>query len=162
MTELNTPPHVFLGGSCGAIKPDVFNWRRDLAIPRLQSEGITYYNPQVEEGHWNPGLISIEATAKEGAPQLLIVIDGTTRGGASLLEAMEYVCYGSFVHLVIDDIPDGQVIRGQRITGFELEDLNRPRAYLRSRVTVRRPHLKVWPTVSDALDAIVVIAGAYR
>jgi hypothetical protein len=150
-------PHVFLGGTCGAS-----TWRRDEAIPRLEAAGLTYYNPQVEEGQWHPGLIPLEAMAKENAPQLLIVIDGTTRGGASLLEAMEYVCYGSFIHLVIDDIPDGQIIRGQRVTGAELEDLNRPRAYLRSRVSVRRPHLRVYDTVSEALDAVVIIGQVYQ
>ena len=31
---------VFLGGSCN---PTV--WRKEISIPILQSEGVTYYNP---------------------------------------------------------------------------------------------------------------------
>ena len=32
---------VFLGGACGST-----TWRRDVAIPYLKREGLTYWNPQ--------------------------------------------------------------------------------------------------------------------
>ena len=32
---------VFLGGACGAT-----TWRKDVAIPYLEREGLTYWNPQ--------------------------------------------------------------------------------------------------------------------
>jgi raw len=152
-TEL---PHVFLGGECGKS-----TYRQRIAIPRLREAGITFFNPQVAEGEWHHGLIELEAVAKDNAVQILIVIGGATRAGASILEAEEYVCYGSFVHLVIDNMPDGTVIDGHVVTGRELEDVNRMREYLRSVVKRRRPHLPVHDNVDDAVTAVIKIAAAY-
>lgn len=151
-------PHVFLGGTCGKLP----GWRHKIAMPALDAAGITYYNPQYPEGSWHDGLIEIEAIAKNNATQLLIVIEGSTRATTSILEAVEYVCYGSFVHLVIEDMIPGTVIMGHAVIGRELEDVNRGRAYLRSVVRRRRPHLPIHPNIITAVGKTILIAQAYQ
>lgn len=39
-TDCNSAPEVFLGGSCNPT-----TWRADVAIPTLQTLGISFYNP---------------------------------------------------------------------------------------------------------------------
>lgn len=51
-------PLVFLGGSCNPT-----TWRQDIAIPFLESVGLSYYNPQVSE--WKPELVFVENRAKK-------------------------------------------------------------------------------------------------
>ena len=85
---------VFLGGSCNPT-----TWRRDIAIPILKRNKITYFNPQVDE--WYPELEEIEANAKKKADILLFVIDDQTRAIASMVEAAQYIASGREVILVI-------------------------------------------------------------
>ncbi len=116
---------VFLGGSCNPT-----TWRKDIVIPLLEEAGISYYNPQVDD--WSPELVQIEAKEKEEAFFIIFVIDSETRAIAPILEATEYIVEAEKqVYIVVNDIPDGQVIGGQTITGSELKDLNRARSYLR-------------------------------
>lgn len=115
---------VFLGGSCNPT-----NWRMAEVIPQLKFAGVAFYNPQVED--WHDGLVALEAAAKAESQVLLFVIDAQTRAIASILEATEYSVAGRMVILVVDDIKDGTLISNQMITGRELNDLNRARAYLR-------------------------------
>ena len=49
---------VFLGGSCNPTK-----WRYEIAIPILNKNNISFYNPQVEE--WNPDLVEVENYQKK-------------------------------------------------------------------------------------------------
>ncbi|KAH9284030.1 hypothetical protein ECG_02442 [Echinococcus granulosus] len=71
---------VFLGGACNPT-----TWRKDIAIPFLEANGIPYFNPQFDE--WRPELIAQEAAAKERASCLLFVFQPhLTRGLASLVE----------------------------------------------------------------------------
>ena len=114
---------VFLGGSCNPT-----TWRKDVAIPSLTKAGVSFYNPQVE--NWSPELVAVEAAAKKEAEVLLFVIDGQTRAIASMLEAAEYISTGRRVVLVVQNIADGTEIAGSKVTGGELKDLNRARAYL--------------------------------
>jgi len=141
-----TKPQVFLGGSCNPT-----TWRFDTAIPQLERAGITYYNPQVDD--WKPELVEIEARAKNEADTLLIVIDAQTRALASIVEAVENIVRESRVALVVDDIVDGTVISGQTVTGGELKDLNRARAYLRD--VASRYNVREYADVADACAAIV-------
>ena len=53
----NLSPLVFLGGSCNPT-----TWRQEIAIPFLESEGLSYYNPQVSE--WKPECVFTENRAK--------------------------------------------------------------------------------------------------
>jgi raw len=113
---------IFLGGSC-----DPTTWRADTAIPFLTNARVAFYNPQVAD--WHDGLVALEATAKEESEVLLFVIDGKTRAIASMLEALAWVAKGRKVVTVVENITDGTDIAGQVVTGRELKDLNRGRAY---------------------------------
>ena len=44
---------VFLGGSCNPT-----TWRKDVAIPHLKGQGITFYNPQ--QANWVPEMVELE------------------------------------------------------------------------------------------------------
>lgn len=131
---------IFLGGSCNPT-----TWRTDVAIPLLESAGVEYYNPQVED--WSPELVEIEARAKEEADVLLFVIDSQTRAIASMLEATEYICTGRRVVLVVQEIdhvdPSYSLV--------EIKDLNRGRAYLRD--VAKRHHVAVHDSVTEAVKA---------
>merc|ERR1719352_226069 len=78
---------VFLGGSCN---PTV--WRTLEAIPILERESVSFYNPQVED--WSPELLAQEQHAKQHATVLLFVIDAETRALMSMLEATELIATG--------------------------------------------------------------------
>ena len=52
---------IFLGGSCNPT-----TWRQEIAIPLLEANEISFYNPQVEE--WHEGLIALENQVFLGAP----------------------------------------------------------------------------------------------
>lgn len=153
----NSYPEVFLAGSCG----DSTAWR-DLAISLLEEVGITYYNPQYPEGTWHEGLMPIERETKQRAHWIIDVISGATRGTASIMEATELVCTGKQVILVIEDMPDGTVVFGTPVTGRDLEDANRPRAYLRNMIENRRvgdeqryPDAFVVATVEEATRRVI-------
>lgn len=159
MIDLPTGPDVFLGGTCGTS-----TWRQEIAIPRLVQEGVSFYNPQYPEGVWHtiPNLVSIEAEAKDNATQILVVIGDETRGTASIMEAAEWILCGSFVHLVIFDVPEGAIIDGRPLMGRDLRDANRPRNYLRNMVTRRRPHLPMHNSIEQAVEAVIGVARVYR
>ncbi|GAB1599235.1 uncharacterized protein LOC115214842 [Argonauta hians] len=70
---------VFLGGSCNPT-----TWRSDCAVPYLEKQGISYFNPQVEQ--WDVHQIGKEHEAKMASEVLLFVIDNQTRASSSLIE----------------------------------------------------------------------------
>lgn len=144
----NAGKNVFLGGSCNPT-----TWRKDEAVPMLTAAGVSFYNPQVDD--WAPELAQVEARAKAESGVLLFVIDGQTRAIASILEATEYIASGRKVVLTVADIPDGAIIDGQAVTGRELKDLNRARAYLRELAT--RRGATVAPSVKKAIEHIVAL-----
>lgn len=152
-------PDVFLGGECGQTV-----WRKQIVIPRLEAASVTYYNPQYPPGVWSsiPNIIEIEDNAKKNAKQMLIVIRGGTRGIMSMLEALEWVLSGTFVHLVIDDMAYGSIVDGREMTGQELKELNNGREYLRHVVKSKRPNQIIHKTVEDATEAIIDVAAMYR
>lgn len=138
---------VFLGGSC-----DPTTWRKDTAIPVLEKAEVGFYDPQ--RPGWNESFVALEATAKDESNVLLFVIDKETRAIASILEATEYTVDGRDVYLVIDDMEDGTEIKKQKVTGRELDDLNRARAYLRD-LAKRHPNARVYADVGAAVNAII-------
>lgn len=71
---------IFLGGSCNPT-----TWRQNVAIPFLEANGISYYNPQVD--NWTPEVVNLERYAKQNAQILLFVIDKQTRSTTSLVES---------------------------------------------------------------------------
>jgi len=146
MSSTSTAVQVFLGGSC-----DPTTWRLDTAIPALENAGVSYYNPQVDD--WSPELVEIEAGAKAAAACCLFVIDSQTRAIASMLEAAELITAGRSVTVVILDIEDGTEIGGQPVTGRELKDLNRARAYLRD--IADRNGADVYDSVPAAVEGVI-------
>jgi hypothetical protein len=126
---------VFLGGTCGSS-----TWRGDIACPILDSLGVTYWNPQVPADKWKPEMIPAENRAKETARVLLFVVDGSTRGVMSMVEAAYYMGAGRRVVLFIEDVPDSFSSSEE-----EVKDLNRGRKYLRT----------LGNEVTDSIDAAV-------
>ncbi|XP_028050579.1 uncharacterized protein LOC105833366 isoform X8 [Monomorium pharaonis] len=108
---------VFLGGSCNPT-----TWRTDIAIPTLQSLGITYYNPQVSQ--WGPELIAQEYEAKQTARILLFVIDNQTRNSAGIIEAAQLAATRSeSLVLVIYPYRQGQTILGETVSTQKLREI---------------------------------------
>lgn len=160
-TQPNWAGDVFLGGSCGTTG-SIAVWREQVAIPAFEQEGISYCNPQLQPGSWHHGLIKVEREAKRRCRYLMMVIAGTTRAIASIQEATTYVmmyhddaALRRQVFLVIDPIQEGTVIGGVELTGKDLADANRGREFLRDDVATFRPDLVVWPTVEDAVAAVI-------
>jgi hypothetical protein len=140
---------LFLGGSCNPT-----TWRADHAIPLLEKNGIKYYNPQVDD--WYPALMAEEAKAKKTAKCMLFVVDSLTRAIASMIEVAEYVVSGRKVVLVINKCEDGVDISGSVVTGNELKDLNRGRAYLAD--IADRYHVPVyWDVIHATFHAIKIM-----
>lgn len=140
--------YVFLGGSC-----DPTTWRHDIAIPKLQKYGITYYNPQLDD--WHPDLIAAEAKAKEECTILLFVIDNRTRAIASMLEAVEYIMRNRSVVLVILEIEENTLIDGEQIGSRQLKDLNRARAFLCDIAARHQKNCDVFDSIESAINHII-------
>lgn len=148
-THLITGLCVFLGGAC-----DPTTWRHDVAMPLLDGAGVPYFNPQVSD--WSAEFEKeVEAPAKRNATHHIFVIDSQTRAIASALEATEYAMKRprGTVFLVVNDIEDGLVIKGQTITGRELQDLNRARAYVRA--MARDNDVPIYASVEDAIAGVI-------
>ena len=118
---------VFLGGACGGT-----TWRRDIAIPALEAAGITYFNPQLGVGEWTPECEAAEMKAKDEADVLLFVINGETRGVASVAEAAYLLAARRPLALVLTDVSEDCHIDGQAIGPAERDDLNRGRVFIRT------------------------------
>lgn len=109
---------VFLGGSCGTT-----TWRRDIAIPALEKNGISYYNPQVAD--WNPSLVEKEKNAKKNSQCLVFVISRETSSAASMIEAAYYIgLKRACLFLHADKVLPGQAKE------IAPADVTRARAYL--------------------------------
>lgn len=152
---------VFLGGSCGTVGSES-TWRTDVAIPLLDRAGISWCNPQLPPGMWDPSMIYAERRAKERCRYLVMVIGCGTRAIASIQEATHYLLRDhnqplmrKQLFLVVRDVLPGTVINGREIDGKDLDDANRGRAFLRDDVRVMRPDLAVYDTPEDAIRAVV-------
>ncbi|XP_050294260.1 uncharacterized protein LOC126734610 isoform X2 [Anthonomus grandis grandis] len=112
----NNKCEVFLGGSCNPT-----TWRADTAIPALQKQGISYYNPQVSM--WAPELVAQEHDAKQAASVLLFVIDSQTRSTVGMVEVAYLVACGRCVIVVAQPYRKEQSIMGEVITEKEYYNL---------------------------------------
>lgn len=117
---------IFLGGTAGHS-----TWRKEIAIPILESAGVDYFNPQLGVGEWTPAHMEIEAVAKDSASVWLFVVTAETRGVASLVEAAYRIGTGKKIALVVVDLEPDSVMDGEALSKAEVKDLNRGRAYLR-------------------------------
>ena len=120
-------PHyqVFLGGSCNPT-----TWRIETAIPYLEREGVSYYNPQVDD--WYPELIEIEEKAKRSSTIKFFVFDSETRGIASLVETAFMASIGWRLVVVLHYLPESTEVKiaGETLSKHEVKDLNRGRSFL--------------------------------
>ncbi|XP_053981913.1 uncharacterized protein LOC128894241 isoform X3 [Hylaeus anthracinus] len=135
---------VFLGGSCNPT-----TWRSEIAIPTLQSLGITYYNPQVSQ--WGPELIAQEYEAKQTAKVLLFVIDNQTRNSAGIIEAAQLAATRrESLILVIYPYRQGQTILGETVSTQEYQDLMNGLLVLE--YLMERQRIPIFESVSVALN----------
>jgi hypothetical protein len=136
---LSNRVNVFLGGACNPT-----TWRRDTAIPLLDSLNKTYYNPQVDE--WHAGLMAEELHHKNTCDVLLFVIGRHTRGVASVAEASYYIGAGRKVVLVLQPYPETVE------TIDESKDLNRGRSYLRQ--MAEQAGVPIFDNVEEAIPQL--------
>lgn len=73
---------LFLGGSCGDT-----TWRNKL-IPKLESVGVKYFNPVVED--WNEEAQKAEDDAIKHSDTILVLISPRTSSTYSLYELAKY------------------------------------------------------------------------
>jgi len=154
----NEPPptnEVFLGGTCGES-----TWRQVTAIPLLEQNGVTFFNPQFPPNEWHEGLIAVERKARDEATVELFIIDGTTRGVAAMVEAASRSSSRRMV-LFVEDVAEGAVIDGEAVTQKERKDLNRGRAYLRDVVAQKDGHLYSNVNMCTAFHEASMTAARY-
>lgn len=126
-----------------------------MAIPLLESAGVSFHNPQVDE--WCEELVEIENRAKRNADVLLFVIDDQTRALMSIVEAVELIVSGRKVALCVRPLADGQSIAGDTLGKAELKDLNRVRHYLKD--IAERFNVPIRSSVAEAVyDVISLVA----
>lgn len=151
--EKNGSLQIFLGGSCNPT-----TWRQNLAIPFLDTHGISYYNPQVE--NWSPEIIEIERRAKQNAQILLFVIDKQTRSTVSLVESAFMAGENKNLVLVVNPYEDrGCPIEdcGTATSHKEFLELKHARYLLQCLVARRKI-----PMFTDILNALYFISRSLR
>lgn len=142
--------NVFLGGACGTT-----TWRQDTAMPMLKAAGLSYFNPQLGVGEWTEECEYLEQQAKAEADILLFVINGQTRGVASLAEVAYGIALKRSLVLVLSDIEEGNDIEGNIISAAECRDINRGRFYVQSMAEMHL--IPVFATVEAAVQHIINI-----
>jgi hypothetical protein len=145
------PHQVFLGGAAG-----LTTWRRDIAIPALQSAAVSYYDPQLPLHAWTPAREAEEMRAKDEAAVLLFVINHETRAVATVAEVAYYMGLGRPLALAIADLPPNANLYNQPLQAPEIDDLNRGRLFLR---TMARAHnIPVFDDIPAAVQYAIQLA----
>src|SRR3982751_1219584 len=121
------PAQVFLGGACG-----LTTWRKDIAIPLFEEAGVSYHNPQMPLGAWKEDDQFDEMRRKDECLVQLFVINGSTRGVASVAEVAYLIGARKPVAIVLEDIEAGTDVYGKTIDPVEADDLNRGRIFVRA------------------------------
>ncbi|KAF4316784.1 hypothetical protein BBO99_00007661 [Phytophthora kernoviae] len=120
-------------------------------MPLLDAAQVRYFNPQVDE--WFDELVQIETRAKETAQIMFVVVDKLTRCLVSINEAVEFICRGRKVMLVVDDIDEAAEVAGKTLEPTELADLNGARQCLRD-LAIKRG-VGLYPDVETAVQASI-------
>ena len=115
-------------------------------------QGIVF-QPSVRVGEWTEECEYIEQQAKEEADILLFVINGQTRGVASLAEVAYAIALKRSLVLVLSDIEEGRDIEGNIISAAECRDINRGRFYVQSMAEMHL--IPVFETVEAAVQYII-------
>ncbi|XP_072176894.1 uncharacterized protein [Diadema setosum] len=137
---------VFLGGSCRNS-----NWREEIVIPILRKNGFTYFDPVMPK--WNLRYLPLEAQAKENCNYLLYVISSQARSAGSMIEVAHYIGQDRKVILCVQDIQEGLVVDGEKLTPRAVKDYNRGRQYLAD--VASRERVPVFSDVTEATNALV-------
>lgn len=142
MPNFDEPKQVFLGGACG-----LTTWRKDIAIPILEAAGVTYHNPQMPLGAWKEDDQFDEMRRKDECLVQLFVINGSTRGVASVAEVAYLIGAGKPVAIVLEDIKAGTDVYGKEIDAVEADDLNRGRIFVRA--MAERHKVPIFTDITD-------------
>ncbi|MDZ4834326.1 MAG: nucleoside 2-deoxyribosyltransferase domain-containing protein [Candidatus Melainabacteria bacterium] len=118
---------VFLGGACG-----LTTWRKDISIPLFEEAQVSYHNPQMPLGAWKEDDQFDEMKRKDECLVQLFVINGSTRGVASVAEVAYLIGARKPVAIVLEDIKAGADVYGATIDPVEADDLNRGRIFVRA------------------------------
>ncbi|XP_078604109.1 uncharacterized protein LOC144877916 [Branchiostoma floridae x Branchiostoma japonicum] len=146
MEDLTIRRDVFLGGSCANT-----TWREQIAIPLLRKHGITYFNPHLPV--WNLRYLPLENEAKANCTVFLAVITGETRGLASMIEIAFFIGQDRDLVLSLEDIQDGTVINGHKVTNQELQDYSRGRVYLADAANCHG--IPVFTEITEAVECAI-------
>lgn len=150
---------IFLGGSCNPT-----TWRQTVAIPFLKTNGISYYNPQVD--NWTPDVVNLERQAKQSAKIILFVIDKQTRSTVSIVESAYMAAENRSLVLVMNPFDKfikasleesrqtNDVVRicDEILSERELNELKQSRLILQCLVALRR--IPMFIDITEALDYI--------
>ena len=139
---------VFLGGSCGDT-----TWRRDTAIPILEANDLSYYNPQLGVHQWNISKINEENSAKETSKAILFVISKHSPSIASLTEASFLMGHARNVYLVVEELDVSEKCGSYRMTPLSQKDNKRARMYIRD--TAKIYNVPVFPSTDEAIAQIL-------
>jgi hypothetical protein len=142
LPNFDEPKQVFLGGACG-----LTTWRKDIAIPILEAAGVTYHNPQMPLGAWKEDDQFDEMRRKDECLVQLFVINGATRGVASVAEVAYLIGAGKPVAIVLEDIAAGTDVYGKEIDAVEADDLNRGRIFVRA--MAERHKVPIFTDIAD-------------
>lgn len=151
---------VFLGGAIG-----YSDWRKKIAIPRLEKDHLSYVNPyredyddadaQYKRDGWKGGIADIEAMQRIWSRVCLIVFTPDTRGLISLIETIEsiYNPHQDTVVVFNGFIEAGIPVGDQRITQQEASEINDVRLKLEELARQTKTH--VYLSVEAAMDKVV-------
>mmetsp|Transcript_690 Transcript_690/g.921 ORF Transcript_690/g.921 Transcript_690/m.921 type:complete len:229 (+) Transcript_690:17-703(+) len=141
-------PSIFLGGCCSST-----TWRADIAVPILRKHGIDFFNPQTDD--WSPDMLEEETRAKQNCSILLLVVDSKSRAIHTMLECMEFILQQRTVVLVVNECRG--TAEGEKVSGRELEDLNRARLFLQSVAKKWSQTCTLCDSIEQAIQHIVLL-----
>lgn len=98
----------------------------------MEAAGVTYHNPQMPLGAWKEDDQFDEMRRKDECLVQLFVINGDTRGVASVAEVAYLIGARKPVAIVMEDIKADANVYGSVIDSVQADDLNRGRIYVRA------------------------------
>jgi len=128
-------PTIGLFGTCGSSR-----WR-DPFIAAYEARGIPYFNPQVAEGAWHPGMVEDENRHLREDEMILFPVTHETPGtgslgeiGFSALQAIRSNRFRTMVFLIDDECRD------PKATPEVVMESNRARRLVKSKIAEEARH----------------------